>query len=97
MSILNSDLILLEDLSKRISDLIYNNNFSQVSEIDAQRRALIKKIKDSEIHKKNIRSRIGKIVKNNAELLLETEKKLKELSKNHHSFNKRLKAYSINK
>ena len=97
MSILNSELILLEDLSKRISDLIYNNNFSQVSEIDAQRRALIKKIKDSEIHKKNIRSRIGKIVRNNAELLLETEKKLKELSKNHHNFNKRLKAYSINK
>ena len=97
MDSINSDLDLLENLSKKISDLLYNNEFSKISEIDIQRKALIKKIKDSEIHKKNIRSRIGKIVKNNAELLLETEKKLKELSKNHHSFNKRLKAYSINK
>ena len=47
----NADLELLENLSKKISDLIYNNDFSQIFYIDKQRRALIKKITDSE-HKK---------------------------------------------
>ena len=52
MDNLNSDLDLLENLSKKISDLIYNNEFTQVSFIDAQRRALIKKIIESESKKK---------------------------------------------
>ena len=97
MSILNSDLILLEDLSKRISDLIYHNNFSQVSEIDAQRRALIKKIKDSQLKKNNIKARISKLLDNNNSMVRSTEKKLYKLSKDHNDFNKRLKAYSFNK
>ena len=44
MNNLNSDLMLLENLSKKISDLIFDKNFSQVLEIDAQRKLLIKKI-----------------------------------------------------
>ena len=48
MNSLNSDLILLENLSKKISDLIFNNSFSQVIEIDTQRKRLIKKIKDKQ-------------------------------------------------
>ena len=44
MSNLNSDLDLLENLSKKISDLIYNNKYSQISFLDAQRRILIKKL-----------------------------------------------------
>ena len=51
MDTLNSDLDLLENLSKKISDLIYNNEFSQISLLDAQRRLLIEKIKESEIKK----------------------------------------------
>ena len=47
-----ADLQLLENLSKRISDLIDINDLSQISYVDKQRRALIKKITDSE-HKKN--------------------------------------------
>ena len=46
MDSINSDLDLLENLSKKISDLLYNNEFSKISEIDIQRKALIKKIKD---------------------------------------------------
>ena len=51
MDNLHSDLDLLENLSKKISDLIYNNEFTQISFLDAQRRLLIEKIKESEIKK----------------------------------------------
>ena len=43
MNSLNTDLILLENLSKKISDLIFNNQFSKITEIDRQRKVLIKK------------------------------------------------------
>ena len=55
MDNLNSDLDLLENLSKKISDLIYNNEFTQISLLDAQRRLLIEKIKEGEIKKGNIK------------------------------------------
>ena len=94
MDNLNSDLDLLENLSKKISDLIYNNEFSQISFIDAQRRALIKKIIESEGKKNAIKKRIGKLLENNIENIKATEIRLQNLSKNHNKFNKRLKAYS---
>ena len=94
MDSLHSDLDLLENLSKKISDLIYNNEFTQISLLDAQRRLLIEKIKESEIKKSHIKKRIEKLVDNNLENIKFTEKKLQNLSKNHNKFNKRLKAYS---
>ena len=97
MDSLSRDLDLLENLSKKISDLIYNNNFSQIPSIDFQRRALIKKIKESEIKKNNIKKKISKLVERNIENISNTEKKLQILSKNHHKYNFRLKAYSFNK
>ena len=96
MDTLNSDLDLLENLSKKISDLIYNNQFTQISLLDAQRKLLIEKIKESEIKKNNIKNRIGKLLENNLENIKATEQKLQNLSKNHSKFNKRLKAYSMN-
>ena len=96
MDTLNSDLNLLENLSKKISDLIYNNEFTQISTLDAQRKLLIEKIKESEIKKNNIKNRIGKLLENNLENIKATEKKLQNLSRNHSKFNKRLKAYSMN-
>ena len=45
----------------------------------------------------NVKNRIGKIVENNLENIKATEKKLLNLSKNHNKFNKRLKAYSMNR
>ena len=89
MDNLNRNLDLLENLSKKISDLIYNNDFSQISLIDAQRRALIKKIKEGESQNYEIKKRIGKLVENNIENIKATEKKLQNLSKNHNKFNKR--------
>ena len=96
MDNINADLCLLENLSKKISDLIYNNEFSQISFIDAQRRALIKKIKESESQKTNIKKRIGKLLENNTQNVKDVENKLLQMSKNHNKFNKRLKAYSLN-
>ena len=96
MDTLNSDLDLLENLSKKISDLIYNNEFTQISVLDAQRKLLIEKIKESEIKKNQIQKRIGKLLENNLENIKATEKKLQNLSRNHSKFNKRLKAYSMN-
>ena len=95
MDSINEDLDLLENLSKRISDLIYNNEFSQISLVDAQRRAIIEKVKKSDIEKIAIKKRIGKIIEKNVENIKITEEKLKKLSKNHNKINKRLKAYSL--
>ena len=97
MDSINSDLDLLESLSKKISDLLYNNEFSKISEMDIQRKALIKKIKESQLKKNNIKARIGQLLQNNNSLVRSTEKKLYKLSKNHNNHNKRLKAYSFNK
>ena len=96
MDSLSSDLDLLEKLSKKISDLIYNNEFTQISVLDSQRRLLIEKIKESEIKKNHFKKRIGQLVENNLQNIRSTEKKLYNLSKNHNKFSKRLKAYSMN-
>ena len=97
MDSINSDLDLLENLSKKISDLLYNNEFSQISEIDIQRKVLIKKIKESQLNKNNIKARISKLLENNNAVVHSSEKKLHKLSKKHNEFSKRLKAYSFNK
>ena len=97
MDSINSDLDLLENLSKKISDLLYNNEFTQISEIDKQRKVLIKKIKESQLKNNNIKSRISDLLENNNAMVRSTEKKLYKLSKNHNNFIKRFKAYSINK
>ena len=97
MDSINSDLDLLERLSKKISDLLYNNKFSEISEIDIQRKALIKKIKESQLKKNNIKARISKLLENNNSMVRSTEKKLYKLYKDHNDYNKRLKAYSFNK
>ena len=97
MDTLKSDLDLLESLSKKISDLLYLNKFSEISEIDSERQLLIKKIIDNDIQKNLIKSRIEKLVENNISMVKATEKRLYNLSKNHNKFNKRLKAYSFTK
>ena len=97
MDSINSDLDLLERLSKKISDVLYNNKCSQLSEIDIERKALLKKIKQSNLNKNNIKSRISELLENNNSMVRSTEKKLYKLSKNHNNFSKRLKAYSFNK
>ena len=94
---LNSDLDLLENLSKKISDLLYNNEFSRITEIDDQRKAIIKKIKESHVHKNKIKAKIAKLSENNVAMINDVEKKIQKLSKTQNKFNKRIKAYSLNK
>ena len=97
MDTLNSDLDLLEKLSKKISDLIYNNELAKISILDEQRKLLIEKIKDREIKKNYVKKRIGNIIESNLENIRATEIKLQNLSKSHNKFNKRLKAYSMSR
>ena len=97
MDSIKSDLDLLENLSKKISDLLYNNEFPQISEIDIQRKELIKKIQENQLKKNNIKVRISKLLENNNSMVRSTEKKIHKLSKDHNDFNKRLKAYSFSK
>ena len=97
MDNLNTDLNLLENLSKKISDLLYNNEFSQISGIDNQRKALIKKIKENHDKENYIKARINVLINNNNIMISNLEKKINKLSKNHNNFRKRLKAYSFNK
>ena len=97
MGTLNSDLQLLEDLSKKISDLIYSNKFKQISELDEHRKKIIRKIIKSQAKNNEIKARISHLAKKNVEMIQTTEKKLQALKKNHYKFNKRLKAYSFNK
>ena len=97
MDKINADLELLENLSKKISDLVYNNEFTQISEINAQRNSIITNIEKSENQKNEIRSRVKSLEENNAMIVETIENKLYLFSKNHNKFNKRLKAYFINK
>ena len=97
MNDFESELTLLENLSKKISDLIYNNQFTQITQIDKQRQAIIEKIKNSEKSHLQIESRISDLIINNNEMLKNTENKLNKLKRDHEKFNKRLKAYSLSK
>ena len=97
MNDFESELTLLENLSKKISDLIYNNQFTKISQIDKQRQAIIEKIKNSEKSHLQIESRISDLIINNNEMLKNTENKLNKLKRDHEKFNKRLKAYSLSK
>ena len=94
MDTLNSDLQLLENLSKKISDLIYLNRYKQISELDEQRKEIIRKIKKSQIKKNEIKARICLLAEGNTRMVQATERKMQLLQKNHNKFNKRLKAYS---
>lgn len=97
MDTLNSDLQLLENLSKKISDLIYLNRYKQISELDEQRKEIIRKIKKSQIKKNEIKARILLLAEGNTRMVQATERKMQLLQKNHNKFNKRLEAYSFNK
>ena len=97
MDTLNSDLQLLENLSKKISDLIYLDRYKQISELDEQRKEIIRKIKKSQIKKNEIKARIRLLAEDNTRMVQATEREMQLLQKNQNKFNKRLEAYSFNK
>jgi len=97
MSSLSNDLDLLESLSKKISDLIFEGDFSLIPEMDSQRQKIIKKIIDNNLIEFNFSPRVCKLIEDNNKLINFTEAKIAQSSKKRNIFNKRLKAYSYNR
>jgi len=88
------DLLQLELLSKKISDLIYSNDYEKIIELDIERKKIIKKIiknEDSSISKNKVINMINK----NTQLIEKVEDKMNALSSNHNKFSKRLQFYSL--
>ena len=85
----------LELLSKQITDLISNNNFEKILELDLERRNIINKIKDfdSSFYK----NKIGEIININNLSIETTEIKMRHLVSSHSKFSKRIKFYSLSK
>ena len=87
-------LITLENLSKQISNLIYNNSFEKIPELDLQRQSLIKSIYLNKEDHLEIKEKLKKLMQDNDLMIINSDTKLKKLNLNHNKFNKRLIAYS---
>lgn len=91
-----TDLMILEQLSKQISDLINKNSFENIAKIDEERKSIIKNF----INKKSINSltqnKVVTLINENEKLISDAENKLRNLQKNKNKLDKRLKFYSDN-
>ena len=85
----------LEDLSIKISDLINQNKFENILQLDLQRKKIIESITTSPIinHKK----KIHQIISLNNKSIEDIENKITKLNINHYKSEKRIKIYSLNK
>tara|TARA_B100000989_G_C19419064_1_gene417804 strand:+ start:593 stop:877 length:285 start_codon:yes stop_codon:yes gene_type:complete len=85
----------LEDLSIEISDLINQNKFENVLELDLQRKKIIQSISASPDlnHKKKILLTISI----NKKLINDIENKITKLNTKHYNSEKRIKFYSLTK
>ena len=92
-----SNFTTLEMLSKQISDLIYNNNYDKVYELDLMRQSIIKDIIKEKSHDHNIKNILKNLITQNESLIFYSESNLENLKKNQSKFNKRLKAYNKTK
>ena len=97
MTNFSKDLDLLESLSKNISDLIHEGDFSIIPKIDTQRQKIIKKIIDNNLIEFNLSPRVSKLIEDNDKLINLTEIRMAQSSKKRNILNKRLKAYSYNR
>lgn len=89
------DLNKLEDLSIKISDLINQNKFESILELDLQRKKIIQSITTSKNlnHKKKLRQ----IINLNDKSIDDIEDKITKLNINHYNSEKRIKFYSLTK
>ena len=89
------DLNKLEDLSIKISDLINQNKFESILELDLQRKKIIQSITTSQNlnHKKKLRQ----IINLNDKSIDDIEDKITKLNINHYNSEKRIKFYSLTK
>ena len=94
-SSLRNDLKQLEFLSKQISDLISNNNFDKILDLDLKRKNIINKIKNFD--SSSYKNKINKIININNLSINSAELKMRHLVSNHSKFSKRIKFYSLSK
>ena len=92
----DTDLIILEQLSKQISDLIHNNSFENIKIIDEQRKLIISNFKNNNPTKSLTRNRVIALIHKNDQLISNTQDKLIKLQKDKNKFEKRLETYSAN-
>ncbi len=89
------DLKKLEEISIRISNLINNNEYEKILELDTHRKRIINEIsKSSGSSSKN---RISKIINLNNIAIRDLETEIVQLNTNHNKFQKRIKFYSLSK
>ena len=89
------DLSKLEELSIKISDLINENKFENILELDLQRKKIIQSISKS-CFKEN-KNKISQIIDINSRSVSEIEKKITNLNIKNNKLKKRIKFYSLSK
>ena len=91
---IEKQLIDLEEISYKISDLISENKYIEILDLDKKRNQIIEKIyKNHNNNNKNISGKIYNLIINNEDNIKKTEQKMAQLQKNKNKFFKRLKAY----
>ena len=85
----------LEYLSIKISDLINQNKFENILELDLQRKKIIESITTSQ--NLNHKKKIYQIISLNDKSIEDIENKITKLNINHYKSEKRIKYYSLNK
>ena len=85
----------LEDLSIKISNLINQNKFENILELDLQRKKIIESITTSP--NINHKKKIHQIISLNNKSIEDIENKITKLNTNHYNSEKRIKFYSLNK
>ena len=85
----------LEDLSIKISNLINQNKFENILELDLQRKKIIESITTSQ--NLNHKKKIHQIISLNNKSIEDIENKITKLNINHYNSEKRIKFYSLNK
>jgi hypothetical protein len=93
MNNIKDDLSELENISKNISDLIYNNQFEQIPLLELKRQSIIKNIQIDKNSYTISAKRISDLITNNEQMISQTEQSLNTLKADHYKFDKRMKAY----
>ncbi len=91
---LEKQLVELEHLSQKISNLIFENNFDQVIFLDKKRQKIIENVKN--YNSDEFKIRLFEIYKNNLTNIQETERKIENFSIQKNKSLKRFQAYFQN-
>ena len=90
-NIVEKNLIELEEISYKISDLINNSKFEEIPELDKRRNSIIEIIYKS--NTKDYSDRILKLINQNLQNIKDTESHLKKQKSNQNKYLNRILAY----